>query len=164
MHVSVCTWKPGEQTVELSLCQRGPRQVQRLGLAFDDACQGLVTEGAAPTHIHVVPQAFVAAPAWDRETASHLSFSSTTTTSRVKTKESSLKIVFGCEVSNVPLVPGFTDSHAGQQLGSAQISEHRDPHLLLPSPLITHVLEGRQRQQGRRRQGGGCKRGSFPFL
>lgn len=68
MLVWVCTWEPGEQTVELSLGQGGPGQVQRGGLAFNDARQGLVTERAAPTHIHVAPQTLVTAPAQDIET------------------------------------------------------------------------------------------------
>lgn len=66
--VCVCTWEPGEQTVELSLGQRSPGQVQRGGLAFDDASQGLVTERAAPTHVHMAPQTLVTAPVWDSET------------------------------------------------------------------------------------------------
>lgn len=66
--VCVCTWEPGEQTVELSLGQQGPGQVQRGGLALDDACQGLVSERAAPTHVHVAPQTLVAAPAQESDT------------------------------------------------------------------------------------------------
>lgn len=68
--VGGCTWEPGEQTVELSLSQRGPGQVQRGGLTFDDACQRLVGERAAPTHVHVTPQTLVAAPAEDSKTRS----------------------------------------------------------------------------------------------
>lgn len=63
----VCTWEPGEQTVELSLGQRSPGQVQRCGLAFNDPSQGLVTERAAPTHVYVTPQTLVTAPTQDGE-------------------------------------------------------------------------------------------------
>lgn len=60
-----CTWESGEQTVELSLGQWGPGQVQGGRLALDDACQGLVRQRAAPTHVYVAPEALVAAPAED---------------------------------------------------------------------------------------------------
>lgn len=63
----VCTWEPCEQTVELSLGQRGPGQVQRAGLTLDNASKGLVSERAAPTHVHVAPQTLVAAPAQDSD-------------------------------------------------------------------------------------------------
>lgn len=61
--VCVCTWEPGEQTVELPLGQRGPGQVQRTGLALDDACEGLVSERATPAYVHVAPETLVTAPA-----------------------------------------------------------------------------------------------------
>lgn len=63
----VCTWEPREQTVELSLGQRGPGQVQRAGLTLHNASKSLVSERAAPTHVHVAPQTLVAAPAQDSD-------------------------------------------------------------------------------------------------
>lgn len=59
-----------------------------------------------------------------------------------------LKHMLHVEKRDIPLVPGLTDGHAGQQLGSVQEPEHGHPDLLLPSSLVAHVLKGRQRQQG----------------
>lgn len=148
----VRTRQPDEQTVELSLGQRGPGQVQGGGLALDDACQGLVSERAAPAHVDVAPQTLVAAPARDNN------LSSLRTHNDTHQNSSGLRL-------DVPLVPGLTDRHAGQQLGSVQVSEHGNPDLLLPSFPTVHVLEGRQGQQRRRRQGEGRSRsGGLLFL
>lgn len=59
----VRTWESGEEAVELSFGQRRPGQVQGDGLTFDDTSQGLITEGAAATHVYVAPQTLVTAPA-----------------------------------------------------------------------------------------------------
>lgn len=64
---------------------------------------------------------------------------------------------------DVPFVPGLADGHAGQQLGSVQVFEHRHPDLLLSAFFVAHVLKGGQRQQGGGRQGEGCG-GSCRFL
>lgn len=64
--LTIRTWESGQQTVELSSGQGGPGQVQRDGLTFDNACQGLVTEWAAPTDIDLTPQTFVTTPTQQR--------------------------------------------------------------------------------------------------
>ncbi len=175
MCVRACTWEPGEQTVELSLGHGGPGQVKRGGLAFDDACQGLVSERAAPTHVHVTPQPLVTAPAQDSDMIHSQAVSAFLCVHQLETRSAQRHththahsidehVVCRTGVCDVPLVPGLTDGHAGQQLGSVQVSKHGHPDLLLPSSLVPHVLKGWQRQQRRRRQGRGRRRSSSLLL
>lgn len=68
-----------------------------------------------------------------------------------------------CVCVFVPLVPGLADSHTVEQLGSVQKPEHWHPHLLLPSSIVSYILEGREREQGGGRERGGGGR-SLLFL